>query len=347
MSPEHTENNENLEEIPETAAAPAFTESNEDCAVFLKRDQLSDTPPVPAQSITPTRGKSTKQFSARLRLLLPAPAGLAILSGTFWALTCLTTFDWNIGHIGVGSVWFVLTLLCLAAGAVCGVLLAIPARRTRQFRLPAAGLPETFCGLFTAVLLGISGLRALYDQFTTPPAAASMINTGTLGKLAAVGILFCALYFLCAGLGKRGVLMTVLSMLSCVGVMLVLFRNYFDFTLPLNSPLRNAATLAWAALLLFFIAEARSHVDLWYTDVPFTVIAYHAVILLCGGFGLGQAIQAMLGSTQFNLISETAFLAAAVLALFRLKNLPSLLGDHIPPPPTEEEVKKAARKRRK
>ena len=338
MSSEHIEKTE--------APAPlSFPKSEEDCAVFLKRDQLSVTPPVPADTLIPTVGLSTRRFTARLGRLLPALPALAFLTGIFWLLTCLSDFHWSIGHIENGSVWFLLTLAALALGGICTALLAIPGRRTRQYRLPEVTLPETFCALFAAFLIGISALRCFYEQFTTPPA--SIMDTGALGKLAAAGILFCAVYFLCLGLGRKGHLMSLLSIAACAGVMLVLFRDYFDFALPLNSPLRNITMLAWASLLLFFIAEARSHVDLWYTDVPFTICSSCAVILFCGGFGLGQAVLALFGYAQFPLLTEIAFLATAALAFFRLKNLSSLLGDHIPPPPTEEEVKKAAKKSRK
>lgn len=347
MPSEHTENPENKIIAGETAAEPAFIDSPRDCAVFLKRDQLSMTPAVPAETLTAVRGKSTRDFTAFLKKILPVPAVLTLLAGISWGVTCLRGFDWGIGHIAGGSAWFAVTLVCLILGLGCILMLTVPARRTRQYRFPAAGLAETFCSLFAAAMFGLRAIRLLYDQFTTAPSAAAMINTAALGRLAAVGMFVCAAYFLCLGLGRRGAVMTVLSMGSCLGVMLVLFRDYFDFTLPLNSPLRNFAMLAWAALLLFFIAETRVHVDLWYTGTSYTVFAYGVVLLLCGTVGLGQALAALLGYGPFSLIGETAFLAAAALAFCRLKSLPSLLGDHLPPPPTEDDVKKAARKNRK
>lgn len=347
MPSEHTPTPETNIPSEETVGEPAFVNSPRDCAVFLKRDQLSTTPAVPAETMTAVRGKSTRDFTVFLKKILPVPAVLALLSGVCWGMTCLSAFDWGIGHIAGSSVWFAAALACLILGLGCTAMLMIPARRTRQYRFPTVGLAETFCSFFTAAMLGIRGFRLLYEQFTTAPESAAMVNTALLGKLAAVGMFVCAAYFLCLGLGRRGAVMTVLSMGSCLGVMLVLFRDYFDFTLPLNSPLRNFAMLAWAALLLFFIAETRVHVDLWYTGTAYTVFTYCFVILICGTVGLGQAIAAFAGCSSFNLIGETAFLAAAALAFFRLKSLPSLLGDHLPPPPTEEEVKKAEKKLKK
>lgn len=344
MQPEHTDTITN--ETP-AGAEPAFQESAKDCAVFTKRDQLSATPPVPAEHFPAVRGLSTRRFETLHRRLLPVQAALALLAGGCWALTGLLHFDWEIGHIVSGSVWFALTLVSLLVGTGLTVFLMIPAWRTRQYRQVSVGPGETFCSFFIAAMLGISALRQIYDQFTTPPASAAMINMGMLSRLAAAGMILCALYFLVQGLGRRGKLTTTLVMGACLGVMLVLFRDYFDFTLPLNSPLRNFSMLAYAALLLFLLAETRTHVDLWYAGMPFTVLAYNAVLLLCGCTGIGQAVLAFTDRGHFQLLEEAAFIALAVLAFIRLHGLSARIGDHVPPPPTEDEIKKMAKKARK
>lgn len=326
---------------------PDIIENENDCALFLKKGQLSETPPVPAEKLPMTRGASTRRFTGLFRKGLWAPVGLAVLAGIFWSLTCLTTFDWDIGHIASGSLWFTLAALCWGIGFAGTAALMIPAWRVRQYRFPDTGLGETFSGFLAAALFGVHALRQLMTAFTTAPSSAAMINTAALSKLAAGCLFLTALYFLCTGLGRRGVLLTVLSMGGCVSVMLVLFRDYFQFDLPLNSPVRNLSMLAYAALLLFFLAETRVNVDLWYTGVPFTVLANVSVILLTGAYGLAEVILSVTGNMQFSMVEGVAFLAAAALAFFRLQKLPSLLGDHLPPPPTEDEVKKAARKKQK
>jgi len=350
MPSENTEKREN--EIPASAApapeqakaSPAFPESDKDHAVFLKRNQLSATPAVPADKLTPTRGRSTKQFTALFGILLPAISVLAVLAGICWALTCLLSFDWELGHPAAGSVWYILTIVLLALGLVCTGLLALRGRRTRQYRYPVSGMGETFCAFLAAALFGIGCLRQVYDLFFTAPESVSALSSDTLNRLAVLSLLFCVLYFLFVGLNKTGGIMSLLSMASCLAVMLTLFRDYFDFTLPLNSPLRNLSTLVYAALLLFFLAEARMHTDLWYTGVPFSVLAYASVILLAGSVGLGQAVSALTGNTAFSLIEQAAFLAAAGLSYCRLKQLPSLIADYLPPPPTEDEIKKAEKR---
>ena len=341
MHSEHTE-------TPETRAdEAAFTESARDCAVFLKRNQISHTPPIPAETMTATRGLSTRRFEALLRRILPVQAALSVLAGVFWAMTGLKDFDWSIRHITGASLWYIVTLLSLLLGFGCTILLMVPARRTRQYRQSPTDTVETLCSFFAAAMFGIHALRQFYTLITTPPAASSLLNTMLLSRLACVGMLFCALYFLLLGLGRRGVLTTLFSMCACLGIMLVLFRDYFDFSQPLNGPLRNFAMLAYAALLLFLIAEARTHVDLWYAGMPFTVLSYCAVLLLCGCTGIGQAVLAFAGYTGFSMIEEAAFIALAVLAFFRLKKLTALIGDHLPPPPTEDDVKKMEKKLKK
>ncbi|MBR4959511.1 MAG: hypothetical protein IKY52_01285 [Clostridia bacterium] len=341
MHSQHTENTEN--KIPDAA----FTESARDCAVFLKRNQLSRTPAVPAEAMTVTCGLSTRRFTALLKRILPVQAVFAVLAGIFWAATGLMDFDWSIRHITGASLWYIVTLLSLLLGFGCTIFLMIPARRTRQYRHSPVDLPETLCCFFIAAMLGIHALRQFYTLLTTPPASASAISTMFLSRFAAVGMLLCALYFLLLGLGRRGHFVTLIAMGACLGNMLVLFRDYFDFSQPLNGPLRNFAMLSYAAMLLFLIAETRVHVDLWYADMPFTVLTYCAVLLLCGCTGIGQAVMAFAGYGSFNLIEEAAFIALAALAFFRLKKLPALIGDHLPPPPTEDEVRKMEKKLKK
>jgi len=322
-------------------------ESDNDCALFLKKGQLSETPPVPAQELPMTRGASTRRFTGLFRKALWVPVGLGGLAGVFWALTCLQDFHWDIGHVASGSLWFTLAMLCWILGFAGTAVLMLPARRVRQYRFPETGLGETFSGFLAAALFGVHALRLVMTAFTTAPSSAAAINTAGLAKLAAGCLFLAALYFLCTGLGRHGVLMTVLSMGGCVSVMLVLFRDYFQFDLPLNSPIRNLSMLAYASLLLFFLSETRMHVDLWYTGVPFTLLANGSVLLLTGACGLAEVILSFAGYTQFSMIEGAAFLAAAALAFFRLQKLPLLIGDHLPPPPTEDEVKKAAKKKQK
>lgn len=326
---------------------PNIIESRKDCAVFLKKGQLSETPPVPAEKLPIIRGVSTRRFTGLLRKAVWVPVGLGVLAGAAWALTCIQDFDWDIGHIASGSLWFTVAMLCWILGFAGTAAMMIPAWRVRQYRFPDTGLGETFSGFLAAALFGVHALRLVLTAFTTAPSSAAAFNTVGLSKLAAGFLFLTALYFLCVGLGRRGILLTVLSMGGCVSVMLVLFRDYFQFDLPLNSPVRNLAMLAYAALLLFFLAETRMHVDLWYTGVPFTVLANASVILLTGAYGLAEVILAVSGYAQFSMVEGAAFLGTAGLAFFRLKKLPLLIGDHLPPPPTEEEVKKASKKKQK
>ncbi len=335
-----TEKNENM-------TPPAFLEAEEDCAVFLsakdlRSGMLSRTPPVPAEELTRTRGASTRRYQKLAKTLLPALPVCALLAGLCWALTLATGFDADIGHIRRGCPWFWLMLLPLLAGAAITGVLAWTARRTRQYRLPRTGVPETFTALFAAALLGFHGLKEIYTLITTPPEANVMGPDLTMP--AAVALFLCTAFLLMTGLGRKSVLLPWLAMGSVLSCTLILFRDYFDFTLPLNSPIRYMTALTVMGLLLFFLAEARMYTDLWYCSAPFSVAAYGITIVLTGGASLAFAVLALLGDTSFSLVREIAFAAIAALAFFRLRQLGSLLGDHMPPPPTEEEIRKYGKK---
>lgn len=328
-----------------TPQSPPTIQTDGDASHFLKAGELSTTPPVPAESMPMTCGSCTRQFQKLFGRLLYVFPILAVVGGIACALTLLFDFDGGISHIRSGSVWFALVLTAWGLGLMLAILSICPfGRRVRQFRLPRADAGVTFCGLFTAAMCAILSLRQLYTAFTTAPDPSAIVDTLSLTRLGGILLLIGAVYFLWVGLGKRDTLGMVLSLVACLGVILVLFWNYFDFTLPLNSPLRHLDTIAWSALLLFLLSEARMQVDLWYTSVPFSLFSALTTVLFTGGYGLTGVILALTGDPQFDLIQSALFVGAGGLAFCRVSALPSLIGDHIPPPPTKDEIKKYAKK---
>lgn len=338
--------------ITSTVSAPSqdLVDVDVDCAKFVSGKELSDTPPIPAEALPRLWGRSSKSFTRYFHCLLYFFPILALLAGVACALTLLLDFDSGISHIQKDSLWFALTLAFWSSGIVLLLFAIFPfGRRVRQYRPAKADTGVTFCGFFTAAMLCLLSLRQLYTAFTTAPDTDAVVDILPLTKLAAVFLLMGAFYFLYVGLGKRdpqgNTLGMVLSLAACVAVIMVLFRDYFDFTLPLNSPLRHLATLAWSGLLLFLLSEARMQVDLWYTNVPFTIFACLFAVLFTGAYGLTGVIVALAGqSLQFDLIQSAMFLGVGALAFFRVRQLPDLIGDHLPPPPTKDEIKKYAKK---
>lgn len=334
-------------QITSTLQGPSvdLVDVDADCAKFVSGKELSNTPPVPAETLPRLWGRSSRLFTKYFKMLLPFFPILASLSGLAGALALLFDFDSEISHFAEGSPWFALLLGLWCSGIVVLLFAVFPfGRRVRQYRAAKADTGVTFCGFFVAALSCLLALRQLYTAFTTAPDTTAVVDILPLTKLAAVFLLVAAFYFLYVGLGKRDTLGMVLSLVACLAVIMVLFRDYFDFTLPLNSPLRNMATLAWSGLLLFLLTEARMQVDLWYTSVPFTVFSCLLAVLFTGGYGLTGVIVALSGDAQFDLIQSALFLGAGALAFFRVRQLPELIGDHLPPPPTKDEVKKYAKK---
>jgi len=315
---------------------------DEDTYVHRDKNALSPTPPVDAHTLPLIQGKRTRSFLRLYAAFLKFLPIFAVLGGIFWILTISMTFDSDIGHVRKGSPWFILCCICLAAGIVYTLFTAAGSRFSRQYRIATPGMPEIFLSFFTAGLFGIRFLQELYTLVVD----SGMEKAGTTTVLAAVTMLFPALYFVCMGLGKRGTLVTVMAMGSIAHMMFTLFRDYFDFTLPLNSPLRGMATLACAALLLFFIAEGRMHVNLWQAELPFSVFAAACTVLLTGAAGIGQIVLS-LTSGNFALLEQVQYLAAAGIAFCRLAAYPRSMGDYVPAPPTKEDIARFDKKQKK
>lgn len=340
-------------QITSTSQGPSvdLVDVDVDCAKFVSGKELSDTPPVPAETLPRLWGRSSKLFTKYYRILLPFFPILAGLAGIAGALALLFDFDSGISHFAEGSPWFALMVGLWCSGIVVLLFAMFPfGRRVRQYRPAKADTGVTFCSFFVAALSCLLSLRQLYTAFTTAPDATAVVDILPMTKLAAVFLLCGAFYFLYVGLGKNSTgnaVAMLLSLIACLGVIMVLFRDYFDFALPLNSPLRNMTTLAWSGMLLFLLTEARMQVDLWYTSVPFTVFSCLFAVLFTGGYGLAGVIVALAGqsvSGQFDLIQSALFLGVGALAFFRVRQLPDLIGDHLPPPPTKDEIKKYAKK---
>jgi len=350
------ENTENFEKTPLSPVEIPLRQTEEDRYIGHSGKTVSATPAVSAEIYPAEQGLSTRRFLSRFRILRGIPGILALAAAVLWPLVLLLDFDTDIGHIAKGSVLFVLLCVCLGLGCAAALALSFSAGRVRLYRYPKTGMSETFFGILTAALFGIRFVQDAYyllfpkeitDIADLPVAGSALLPL--LEKLAVWCSLFCVLYFLCIGLGKRGAVTALFGLGAALDMMLVLFRDYFDFTLPLNSPLRNMTLVLCVSVLLFLLAEVRMHVDLWYVEMPFALFADLLLILVGGGIGLGQCVLFFLDGApmEISLLEQAAYVSMAGLALCRLHQYPSRIGDHVPPPPSKDDIKKEQKRRQK
>ena len=79
----------------------------------------------------------------------------------------------------------------------------------------------------------------------------------------------------------------ICTLLGTLSVNIAMFGAYFDFSLPLNSPIRNFTTVCQASVLLFLLSEAR--LSLTPEDAPGELPAGYQFFAssACAVFGIG------------------------------------------------------------
>ncbi len=102
-----------------------------------------------------------------------------------------------------------------------------------------------------------------------------------------ITLLGMALFFAFGAIPSKagGKLHVLFGIFACLSVNLMLFKNYFDFTLPLNSPIRNALTLTEGAFLLHLLSEMRTL--LGRNTVRFARFTSFVALSLTGGIAFG------------------------------------------------------------
>lgn len=216
-----------------------------------------------------------------------------VLGGLFLFLAVRKDFDSGIGHFAEGSVLFGCFAACLAAAVIAAAVTAVLAGKRRY--LPAEGetagilriFPAYSAALIAAVLFGTGVWDRLRLESSSLP--------GLIELILLPGI---AVYFVLAVSqnGRCGKARAAAGIASCLSVNFMLFSGYFDFTLPLNSPVRNALTIMEAALLLFFLSETRT--VLGKNTPAFSCFASCTAISLTGGIGTGLFLVVMFAADR-------------------------------------------------
>jgi hypothetical protein len=175
---------------------------------------------------------------------------LAVVIGVSLFLALRNDFDEDIGHFVAGSPFFTVFVISAVLAVLIGVGAAVAAKiKWMDFPAPlaegfAARLPDCAAAA-SAVVFFIAELRDLIraGAYTLP----------AIGELVFLpGI---ALFFVFGVLPsfRGGRLHGAAGIAACLSVNCLLFRSYFDFTLPLNSPIRNILVVMEAAYLLAFL----------------------------------------------------------------------------------------------
>lgn len=225
-----------------------------------------------------------KTFSFILTFLPPI---LAVLMGVTLFLALRFDFRSDIGHFSANSPFFLIFVGCAILSAVLGAGIAFfTSKKIPKDTLPAAGgiggVIFSAGAAFSALLLFFMMLRdwILVGGFTLPAIGETILLPG-ISAFFVLGILST----------KGSKLHGAAGLAACLSVNCLLFKSYFDFTLPLNSPIRNSVVVMEAALLISFLAATGS--ILGKVTFPVCCFARFTAVSLMGGISLGLVLTAL------------------------------------------------------
>ncbi|MBE6724675.1 MAG: hypothetical protein E7576_05680 [Ruminococcaceae bacterium] len=243
---------------------------------------------------------------AGFALLLSFPV-LGVLLAVCYAAAMARDFEFDIGHFVRGSVFFHLA----AAFGVIGALLAVgiaafTAGRTAFTELPRPTPLSVFGGalgailsvaLFMQNLLGYRAALAAEETESLSPAKLFLAS-------AVIGLFLAAALILSLSAERRHRWYALIcTLLGAFSVNVAMFAAYFDFTVPLNSPVRNFTTVCQASVLLFLLGEARISLTAedTVTELPpaFQLFTSGLCALFGIGVGGGGALWQILRSFSF------------------------------------------------
>ena len=276
------------------------------------------------------------------RFLRLTPPALGILLALFYVLAMDRDFDFSIGHFETDSVLFRAAVVIGAAGALLSVLSWILyTGRTGLTALPAPSALSCFGGFLGAALSVALCVQSLLNH--KQALAAENAESLSPAKLFLVSALLGL--FLAAALvlslfreGRHRWYALICTLFGTLSVNIAMFGAYFDFSLPLNSPVRNFTTLCQASALLFLLGEAR--ISLSAEDGPgdlpagYQIFASSACAVFGIGIGGGGAVWQLIRSFSFGseIIGKTPepnlpvlrlalYLALGIIAADRLLHL--------------------------
>ncbi len=252
----------------------------------------------------------------------------------------VTSFDEEIGHFAFGSAVFYVMVTGIAVAAVFSAVLGKLARGKFSLAGYPDSVPLSVCtSYFTAFMALVTAAASLYNIFVLK------LNAGsTLALLADVFLLAVPVSMILGAHEKsrQSVARILFALLAALAVNLNMFACYFDFTLPLNSPVRNVITIAQAGTMLFLLSEVRlalSHETR--STAPFFVFtsAFAASAVLGISFGLCvySFVSPNAAEMGISVYRFACYFGVGLLALSRLLALNRAAGPYVAPAPEDGE----------
>lgn len=286
-------------------------------------------------------------FVGHLSRLVPLLLLLALVTAVSLSSGLVFDFDYDIGHFDFGSASFYIMTVAIVASTVCSTVLGLrSAGRFTLTALPTSEPLSTFSAYFTALMAVITSAAYLYDRLVM-----HLPSNGTLELLSAVLFPTVSVSMILGAHEKtaHSTAHVFFSLLAPIAVTLNMFACYFDFSLPLNSPVRDLVIVAQSGVLLFLLSETRLAIS---PDKRATAPFF----IFTSAFATSAVLGISLGLCVFGFVSPHAvemdisvyrfatYFGVALLALSRLRPLDRFAGDYVAPPEPEEDKNKKDKK---
>ena len=261
--------------------------------------------------------KNKAKLSSALKCAAVSSIVLSIIIGAAYFLAMKTGFNPVIGHFDP-TPWFWIFSIGIAAAAVIALVCAVLCRGY-GFSAPETTIAETTVRAASAALS-----LFIFAQFIMGVFVEHLYFT-KLNKAAGILLVFIAIAFICSMLQPRvsRAFTAVAFILAALAVNINIFSYYFNFSLPVNSPVRNVAIIMQCAVLLFMIAEARLSLprESGRSTAQFAAFVYLVTFTLCFGLTLAAIVfnAAFPDAGVPNLDSGrlALFLCISILSIFR------------------------------
>lgn len=259
---------------------------------------------------------------------------LGLLIAAAYMMSYKSGYNEAIGHFD-GTIWFGFYVgVCLSTAAFCGILALGTKKRFAVVRIPRHTITE-----ITASVCGVLASSAAFVSFL---AGFKNGTESVLGIVYGFFILFIILSFILNLIDSmRGTMFRLFcSFGEVLAVNLLIFREYFDLSVPINSPVRYSTVVLTCAALLFIVSEAR--ISLGPEDSPYnrnTAVFYIFSSAACASLTFGISLGALLvyifvpfaDNPNLPPLTLAYFIAFSVLAFSRLVAFPKVCGKYTLP----------------
>ncbi len=280
--------------------------------------------------------------SAKITAVASTALAAAIALVYFFALRF--DFDYAIGHFERGSaLFYVLVGAIIAAVALPAIVAICSNKKASISALPAPTGAPTFIAVFASAMATFAFVSAIGD-------VTAHVITTKLALCATFGLIVIALAMIAAVIPKTSTsqIAQIALTLAAVAMALEILAEYFDQTLPLNSPVRYVTMLAEISVMFFFLSEAR--LAFGTTEVgeretsaratfPFFVFTNNTAAALALGFSAGALMHELIpGGSHASTAQHPPVLRLALyaslgaLALVQAYSIGKLSSEYVPLP---------------